>query len=117
MISNINHPSVKEYIFNLSEHIEVNLKLKGYFNFNSEKKKLLSYAALRMIRNRVQLVDKEQTNVLLSAMLHNCESFERFELCDILKDIINNIELYYFDEVEKEQPKVIRRKRRTPKSE
>ena len=91
MITNINHPSVVEFILKVSKSIYETLDIKNYFTFSEERKYALNYASLKIIKNNIQKninLSDEQIKYFIKAMLQRNEDRQDYEMCDVLKNIL-----------------------------
>lgn len=93
MIPNINHPTVVTFMTNVSKHIQETLTLNEYFKLTSERRKVITSAAFKMVKNsipnNVKFTD-EQIKSFLNALLAKNEESENYELSAVMKNILDN---------------------------
>lgn len=89
----INHPSVVQFLSEITQNIISNISIENYFDLSEEKKMGISYVVLKLIKNssekRVKLSDNEFL-ALLAALWKKNEENENYEVADILNRISKN---------------------------
>ena len=110
----INHPSVVQFLSEITQNIVSSITIEKYFDLSEEKKLGVSYAVLKLIKGsadkRVQLSDLE-FRALLAALWKRNEENENYEIAEILNNILKNYDS--MSEVIKTQ----KRTRRTVKTD
>lgn len=108
----INHPSVVQFLSEITQNIISNISIENYFDLSDDKKMGISYAVLKLIKSssekRVKLTDPEFI-ALLTALWKKNEENENYEVADILNRVSKNYDT--MADLIKTQKRV----RRTPK--
>lgn len=89
----INHPSVVQFLSEITQNIVSNISIEDYFSLTEEKKLAVSYAVLKLTKSatdkRIKLGDLE-FRALLAALWKKNEDSENYEVADILNRISKN---------------------------
>lgn len=92
---NINHPSVIQFLSEITQNIVSNVSVENYFKLTEENKLVISYSALKLIKNsvdkRTKLNDLE-FRALIAALWKKNEENENYEIAAILNHISKNYE-------------------------
>lgn len=90
---NINHPSVIQFLSEITQNIVSNISLENYFKLSEDNKMGISYAVLKLIKNsadkRTKLTDLE-FRALIAALWKKNEENENYEIAAILNHISKN---------------------------
>jgi hypothetical protein len=96
MDTNINHPSVSQFLTEITQNIVANISVEKYFELSEEKKIGISYFVLKLIKSSVEKKTKlndMELKTLLGYLWRKNESAENYEIAAILINITKNYEL------------------------
>lgn len=94
----INHPSFVQLIEKINNKVITNIDVTKYFNLAEDKKRGMSYLALKLVNNSVGSKIKMTENELLSLvsiLWKKNEEIENYELAAIFKNIMENFNTIY----------------------
>ena len=94
----INHPSFVQLIEKINNKVISNIDVTKYFNLAEDKKRGMSYLALKLVNNSVGSKIKMTENELLSLVTilwKKNEEIENYELAAIFKNIMENFNTIY----------------------
>ena len=90
---NINHPSVMQFLSEITQNIVSNISVENYFKLPEDNKMGVSYAVLKLIKGsvekRTRLSDTE-IKALITALWKKNEENENYEVAAILNHISKN---------------------------
>lgn len=92
---NINHPSIIQFLSEITQNIVLNVSVENYFKLHEDNKVGVSYAVLKLIKSsvekRTKLNDLEY-KALITALWKKNEDNENYEVAAILNHILKNYE-------------------------
>lgn len=94
----INHPSFVQLIEKINNKVVTNIDVNRYFSLAEDKKRGLSYLALKLVNSSVGARIKMTENELLSLVTilwKKNEESENYELAAIFKNIMENFNVIY----------------------
>lgn len=94
----INHPSFVQLIDKINNKVVTNIDVSRYFSLTEDKKRGLSYLALKLVNTSVGSRIKMTENELLSLVTilwKKNEETENYELAAIFKNIMENFNVIY----------------------
>lgn len=94
----INHPSFVQLIDKISNKVSQTIDVKRYFSLTEDKKRGLSYLALKVVNNAIGGKIKITENELLSLITilwKKNEELENYEMAAIFKHIMENFSSIY----------------------
>lgn len=92
---NINHPSFISFLNQITTNILNNVTINNYFLLQNEKKIVVQYTVLKLMKNSIKMKAKVTDNELRSfvtILWKKNEEMENYELASILNDINNNFD-------------------------
>jgi len=92
---NINHPSFISFLNQITSNILSNVSLENYFSIANDKKIVIQYTVLKLMKNSIKTKAKVTDNELRSfvtILWKKNEENENYELASVLNDINNNFE-------------------------
>ena len=108
---NVNHPSFISFLENISENILSSIKIDEYFGLNDNKKTVVSFTVLNLLKNsakvKTNLTDSELKS-FITVLCKKNEEAENYEFAAVLSDIVKN-----FDSISKMKPKGTRKSKKT----
>jgi hypothetical protein len=93
-----NHPSFTQLIERINGSVVSNIDVTRYFSLTEDKKRGLSYLALKLVNNSIGSKIKVTENELLSLVTilwKKNEEMENYELAAIFKNIMENFKVIY----------------------
>lgn len=94
----INHPSFVQLIDKINNKVVTNIDVSRYFSLAEDKRRGLSYLALKVVNNTIGTRIKMTENELLSLVTilwKKNEEIENYELAAIFKNIMENFKTIY----------------------
>ena len=94
----INHPSFVQLLDKINSKVVSNIDVSRYFSLAEDKKRGLSYLALKLVNTSVGTKIKMTENELLSLVTilwKKNEETENYELAAIFKNIMENFKVIY----------------------
>lgn len=94
----INHPSFVQLIDKINNKVVSNIDVTKYFSLTEDKRRGLSYLALKLVNNAIGTRIKMTENELLSLVTilwKKNEENENYELAAIFKNIMENFKVIY----------------------
>lgn len=94
----INHPSFVQLIDKISNKVSQTIEVSKYFSLTEDKKRGLSYIALKVVNTTIGGKIKITENELLSLITilwKKNEETENYEMAAIFKYIVNNFKSIY----------------------
>lgn len=92
---NINHPSFISFINQITTNILNNVTINNYFLLQNEKKIVVQYTVLKLMRNSLKMKAKitdSELRSFVTILWKKNEEMENYELASILNDINNNFD-------------------------
>jgi len=90
---NVNHPSFISFLENISQNILDAIKIDQYFDLSEEKKVMISYTVLNLLKNsakvKVNLSDEDLKN-FIAVLCKKNEEAEHYEFAAVLNDVVKN---------------------------
>ena len=97
MIPNITHPSVVNFMVHVSDHITQTLSINEYFNLTEDRKKIITSAAFKMVKNSIpnnlNFTD-EHIKIFLNSLLTKNEEIENYEFSAVIKNMVDNYDSF-----------------------
>ena len=94
----INHPSFTQLIERINSSVVSNIDVTRYFSLTEDKKRGLSYLALKLVNNsigsKIKITDNELLS-LVTILWKKNEEMENYELAAIFKNIMENFKVIY----------------------
>jgi hypothetical protein len=94
----INHPSFVQLIDKINNKVVTNIDVSRYFSLTEDKKRGLSYLALKLVNtsvgSRVKMTENELLS-LVTILWKKNEETENYELAAIFKNIMENFNVIY----------------------
>lgn len=93
-----NHPSFVQLIDKINNKVLTNIDVSKYFSLAEDKKRGLSYLALKLVNTSIGTRIKMTENELLSLITilwKKNEETENYELAAIFKNIMENFKVIY----------------------
>lgn len=94
----INHPSFVQLIDKINNKVVSNIDVTKYFSLTEDKRRGLSYLALKLVNTAIGTRIKMTENELLSLVTilwKKNEENENYELAAIFKNIMENFKVIY----------------------
>ena len=90
---NVNHPSFISFLENISTNISSAIKIEEYFNLSSEKKLMISFTVLNLLKNSAKVktnLSDSELKTFISVLCKKNEDVENYEFAAVLNDVVKN---------------------------